>query len=213
MKKTTSLRHALLGGVLAAVLGLPSLAAWAAPTNETIVLFRHGEKPEKGFGQLNCQGLNRALALPDVLLKKYGKPQLLVAPNPSSQKTDWDVLYDYIRPLATIEPTAIRLEMPVNTQLGFNQTSQLADLLLAPEQANKTVFVAWEHKLIDVVAKEMLQRLQADPAVVPKWQREDFDSLYRIDIQRDGDKVQVTFKHEAQHLNHQSKHCPAPAQR
>jgi hypothetical protein len=26
-------------------------------------VIRHGEKPEGGFGQLNCQGLNRALAL------------------------------------------------------------------------------------------------------------------------------------------------------
>jgi hypothetical protein len=30
---------------------------------ETIVFVRHGEKPQDGFGQLNCQGLNRALAL------------------------------------------------------------------------------------------------------------------------------------------------------
>ena len=34
---------------------------------ETIVFVRHGEKPEAGLGQLNCQGLNRALALPSVI--------------------------------------------------------------------------------------------------------------------------------------------------
>jgi hypothetical protein len=28
---------------------------------KTIVFVRHGEKPQGGFGQLNCQGLNRAL--------------------------------------------------------------------------------------------------------------------------------------------------------
>ena len=30
---------------------------------ETIVFFRHAEKPSGGYGQLTCQGLNRALAL------------------------------------------------------------------------------------------------------------------------------------------------------
>ena len=29
---------------------------------ETVVFVRHGEKPEKGLGQLSCRGLNRALA-------------------------------------------------------------------------------------------------------------------------------------------------------
>src|SRR5580692_7372024 len=51
-------------------------------TLETIVCIRHGEKPPGGLGQLNCRGLNRALALPDVLLKKFGTPQFIFAPNP-----------------------------------------------------------------------------------------------------------------------------------
>jgi hypothetical protein len=38
--------------------------AWADDDVETIVLLRHGEKPEGGLGQLNCQGLNRALVAP-----------------------------------------------------------------------------------------------------------------------------------------------------
>jgi hypothetical protein len=31
---------------------------------EQIVVFRHGEQPAGGYGQLTCRGLNRALALP-----------------------------------------------------------------------------------------------------------------------------------------------------
>jgi hypothetical protein len=57
---------------------------------ETIVLVRHGEKPAEGLGQLNCQGLNRALALPVVIGKLFARPDA-----------------NYVRPLATIEPTAI----------------------------------------------------------------------------------------------------------
>ena len=74
---------------------------------ETIVFIRHGEKPEGGFGQLNCQGLNRALALAPIIAKSFGRPDAIFAPNPSHPKEDAGKLYDYIRPLATIEPTAM----------------------------------------------------------------------------------------------------------
>ncbi len=55
---------------------------------ETIILIRHGEKPHDGLGQLNCQGLNRALALPAVIAKKYGGPGAVFAPDPAQQKED-----------------------------------------------------------------------------------------------------------------------------
>src|SRR4051794_31505509 len=41
---------------------------------ETVVFLRHGEKPPGGLGQISPQGLNRALALSEVLPKMYGKP-------------------------------------------------------------------------------------------------------------------------------------------
>jgi hypothetical protein len=91
-------------------------AAASTQTVETIVSIRHGEKPPGGLGQLTCRGLNRALALPTVLLAKYGSPQFVFAPNPT-QKVDGKGHneYFYVRPLATIEPTAIRCGLPVNT--------------------------------------------------------------------------------------------------
>ena len=57
--------------------------AWSDDPVETIVLIRHGEKPDEGLGQLNCQGLNRALALPTVIAKTFGRPGAIFAPNPS----------------------------------------------------------------------------------------------------------------------------------
>jgi hypothetical protein len=42
-------------------------SVWA---DTTIVIVRHGEKPPAGLGQLSCQGLNRALALSQVLFEK-----------------------------------------------------------------------------------------------------------------------------------------------
>ena len=45
-----------------------STAQTPQPAGETIVLLRHGEKPPTGLGQLTCKGLNRALALPSLLM-------------------------------------------------------------------------------------------------------------------------------------------------
>jgi len=52
--------------------GAETPVAQQAVAVETIVFVRHGEKPANDLGQLTFQGLNRALALPDVLIKKYG---------------------------------------------------------------------------------------------------------------------------------------------
>src|ERR1700761_5123363 len=62
---------------------------------ETLVFVRHGEKPAQGFGQLNCQGLNRSMALPAVIAAKFGKPDALFAPDPGQQKNDSGHPYYY----------------------------------------------------------------------------------------------------------------------
>ena len=62
----------LLATLLAPVYGQTNTAVAPADANiETIVAIRHGEKPPNGLGNLNCRGLNRALALPNVLLSMY----------------------------------------------------------------------------------------------------------------------------------------------
>lgn len=46
-----------------------------AVASENIIFIRHAEKPSDGLGQLSCKGLNRSLALPNViigLMKKMG---------------------------------------------------------------------------------------------------------------------------------------------
>jgi hypothetical protein len=63
-------------------------SAVAARAQETIVFMRHAEKPPEGLGQLTCQGLNRAIALTDVLTAKFGKPDFIYAPNPSVKIND-----------------------------------------------------------------------------------------------------------------------------
>lgn len=80
--------------------------------------------PPRVTARLNCQGLNRALALPAVIAAKFGKPDAIYAPDPGQQKDDSGHPYYYVRPLATIEPTAIQFQMPVQTPYGFAQIDQ-----------------------------------------------------------------------------------------
>jgi hypothetical protein len=179
-----------------------------APSLERIVLVRRGEKPAAGLGQLDCQGFNRALALPAVLIGKYGRATAIYAPNPSRQKPDSGIAYDYLRPLATIEPTAIRLGLPINSQIGFDETERLADELLAPRNQAALIFVAWEHHKIEQLSRQLMTRLGGDPNTVPQWKSRDFDSIYLLDITRDGTRTTIRFRQDRQGLDGRSPICP-----
>jgi hypothetical protein len=137
---------------------------------------------------LTCRGLNRALALPSLLIGRFGKPDFLYAPNPSVQVADGNKqpIYSYVRPLATIEPTAIRLGMPVNTQLGYKQIAELQQALLQPAYAHSLIFVAWEHLMLYEFAKQMLQSYGSSPAQLTYWPDSDYETMYIFHITRSG---------------------------
>lgn len=175
---------------------------------ETIVLMRHGEKPSPGLGQLNCQGLNRALALPKLLSAKFGKPDFIFAPNPYAKMQEHDGIYYYVRALATIEPAAIQFAMPVNTQYAYFEFNTVAKELLAPQYHNSLLFVAWEHVNIVMIADWIMDTLGGDSGIIPMWPGDDFDSLYVITINWSRSPVEVSFIHDYEGLNHQSKDCP-----
>jgi hypothetical protein len=88
-----------------------------------IVFMRHGEKNEPiSYGQLNCQGQNRALGLPAVLSAKFGKPAAIYACNPSITSDggcdDAGGCCTHSRPYATINPTAVSMSMQVLASYG-----------------------------------------------------------------------------------------------
>jgi hypothetical protein len=166
---------------------------------ETIVFIRHGEKPEGGFGQLNCQGLNRALALPPIIAKSFGRPDAIFAPNPSHPKEDAGTLYDYVRPLATIEPTAIWFGLPVDVSIDFQDKMGLQAALENRHMPDHDVFVlvAWEHRQIAAIVRGLLAAHRADAEMMQKvkdWDRSDFDSMYVVAIT--GTKARFDQKHE-----------------
>ena len=193
---------------VAALLLLDGTRAWSADPVETIVLVRHGEKPANGLGQLDCQGLNRALALPSVIAKAFGRPAAVFAPDPSKQKEDDGVAYDYVRPLATIEPTAIFFGLPINAHFGVDDTDGLRAALEQPVYSNALVVVAWEHTLVKTIAGGLLATHGGDAGRVPKWQGDDFDSIYVVTITGTGSagRAEFAIKHEG--LNGQPTSCP-----
>ena len=168
---------------------------------ETIVLLRHGEKPPGGLGQLDRRGLERSLALPPILESKFGKPNFIFAPNPQQQKSDRGHPYDYVRPLATIEPTAIRFGMPVNTQFGVMDIKRLKEELTLPRYQDFTILVAWEHKLAEVLAKDLVLLGTPPHPSIPKWKDDDFDSIYIVKLIRQDGKLRTTFSLDSQGLD------------
>lgn len=176
-------------------------------TTETIVCIRHGEKPPGGLGQLTCRGLNRALALPEVLLKKFGTPQFIFAPNPE-HKVDGNPGYYYIRPLMTIEPTAIRCGLPVNTEFGYDEIRRLEDELDKPQYQNAIVFVAWEHGLLDRFAENIVRDNGGNPKEVPPWTNKEYDMIFIFKISRENGQKKFSFTIDHEGLNGLSDVCP-----
>jgi hypothetical protein len=173
---------------------------------ETIVAIRHGEKPAEGLGNLNCKGLNRALALPEVLLSKYGKPSFIFAPNPEERVDGGD--YNYIRPLVTIAPTAIRCELPINTEFGYTQIDDLAIELRKADYQHALIFIAWEHGELDKFAKQMVASYGGNPSLVPFWSEKDYDTIFVFRIRRIDGRNTLVFSIDHEGLSDVIDPCP-----
>lgn len=168
---------------------------------EQIIFIRHGEKPKTDLGQLSCQGLNRSLMLPNYFSKHFPKPNYIFAPNPSVTNAG----FSYVRPLATIEPTAIRLAMPVNTQTGYDQDRKLVDTLLSNKYHNSVIYVAWEHKNIVKIARLLLKNFNSKTKV-PVWNKNNYNMVFVFMINWH-DKNKMNFKVESEGFHHINKKC------
>jgi hypothetical protein len=186
---------------------LSAAVAQAATTTQTLVFFRHGEKPSGGYGQLTCQGFNRAIALHDELVPRFGKPKYLFAPNPSPKMTDSAGTFYYVRPLATIEPIAIRLGMAVNARYGYSDVAGLTSALTAASFGGSTTFIAWEHAYLVKAVQAILDKYDAN-ITAPAWTSGDYDALYIIKLTNTNGYIKATFKKDYEGLNNMSTTCP-----
>ncbi|MEB6541679.1 histidine phosphatase family protein [Serratia plymuthica] len=193
------LGHNILG-CLAALL----LCSQSAKAQETLIFVRHGEKPANNSGQLTCKGLNRALALPQVLLGRYGKPDFIFAAGPKENKSG-----SSLRALSTIMPTAVRAELPINIQFHADDIAGLEQALLSDKYQNSRIFIAWEHKNLDKVVKSIVAARGGDANQVPKWPGSDFDSIFVVTLDNSGGVNKVSFKQESEGLTHLAETCPS----
>ncbi len=187
----------------------PAPAPSTTGKTETIVFIRHGEKPAHDGGQLTCQGLNRALALPAVLDAKFGRPDFIFAPLTTKKKSK-EGTFSYVRPLMTIEPTAIRAGLPVETRIAYDDLGSLQGELCEKQYQQATIFVAWEHKQLDEVVRRMVSAFGGDEKDVPDWPADDFDSIFVVRLHGDPQgKKSITFEHDHEGLDGLSTDYPA----
>ena len=199
--------------VSALFLSLESSESRAQPADgtQTLVFLRHAEKPEGGLGQLNCQGLNRAIDLSTLLPEKFGKADYVFAANPTRnvEEGELDNSYSYIRPLMTISPAAIKLGLPVNIDFSANDTSDLARELLDEKYHNSTIYTAWSHgylpELINKVAGNAVGERQK---ITDDWAGDDFDSLYVLTLKWHNGKASLQSHSYKQGLDNGKDTCP-----
>jgi len=203
--------------VSALTLSLESSQIRAQPVDgtQTLIFLRHAEKPEGGLGQLNCQGLNRAIELSTLLPEKFGKADYVFAANPTRnvEEGELDNSYSYIRPLMTISPSAIKLGLPVNINYSANDTSDLADELLHDKYHNATIYTAWSHgylpELINKVASEASGEKHT---ITDDWSGSDYDTLYVLTLTWHNGKASLLSRNYQQGLNDGDQACPEPTQ-
>jgi hypothetical protein len=200
------MRHRRLSTALFLLVVLFVGSVGQARAEQTLVFLRHGEKPAGGLGQLNCQGFNRALALPAVLLAKFGRPDILYAPNPAVKIADPAGSFYYDRPLATLEPLAVRLGLDIWSKYGYNDIASLQAALITPTKDDKTIFIAWEHAYLQRVVQNIMNSY-GGRAVVPAWISGDFDSLYVVRVTYAGSTIKATFQKDSERLNGQPTTC------
>lgn len=199
--------------VSALFLSLESSQIRAQPVDgtQTLVFLRHAEKPEGGLGQLNCQGLNRAIDLSTLLPEKFGKADYVFAANPTRnvEEGELDNSYSYIRPLMTISPAAIKLGLPVNIEFSANDTSDLARELIEDKYHNATIYTAWSHgylpELINKVAGKAVGEKQT---ITDDWASGDFDSLYVLTLTWHNGKASLQSHSYKQGLDNGKATCP-----
>ena len=136
-------------------------------TPVSVVVFRHGEKPQGADPNLSNRGRQRAAALAFGLPEAVGNPDFLIATK-DSENSD--------RPLQTIRPLAQTLGLTVDVDFGDHEYEKVASLLFGKDKyAGKRVAICWHHGTIP----ELVAALGVRP-VPPPWNPSVFDRYLKI---------------------------------
>ena len=133
------------------------------------MIIRHAEKPSDkadGGDNLSCQGQNRALQLPAVLIKKMGKPDYTYVP---ALKLDKNTAHS--RMFQTVTPFAVKYNLHINSKYKANDYAGVAKNV---QKKNGSVLMVWSHgEMADLAGA-----LGVDNP--PKWNSADFDSMWVV---------------------------------
>jgi hypothetical protein len=175
---------------------------------KTIVVIRHGEKGFPAKGNLQCKGLNRSLRLPDVLLQRFGtnikkiystKPIYIRDPK-DDDNNSW-----YLRPIITIEPLAIKLQLPINIHYNFEDTREIKKIADKIYNEPPGVYiVSWEHNSLKKLVENILDNYKLNQNV-EKYDHNLFSKIYVIRKFKNG---KVTYNIEDEDIMLLSSICP-----
>jgi hypothetical protein len=171
--------------------GPPHEEKFAALTNAVILIIRHAEKPDSGFG-LSAEGEMRANAYVNYFqtFTIDGQPLKLdyIFAAADSKESH--------RPRLTIEPTSHALGLAIDSRFKDKDFQELASEIQSKPHG-KTILIAWHHGEIP----GLIGALGADPKqVIPKvkWPEDVFGWL--IELRYDSEGRLIEAKRISEHL-------------
>ena len=178
---------------------------WQPYTEQKVYLVRHVEAhPSGNFenGNYVCQGQWRALGanarLSDIMKRK---PDHIFTSDPDNI-IGCNGTCSYIRPSLTVAPFAIEHGLPLTlAEFQWNDAIDLAQALFnraspyfSRAAQGGTVLVGWEHAHIEKAVQYLLTGMYRNPAAaaqVPPWSFDDYDSVWELSTDRQGN---LTFR-------------------
>ncbi|MBD1394031.1 histidine phosphatase family protein [Mucilaginibacter glaciei] len=140
--------------------------AWAQSANLKVVFIRHAEKPVKG-DNLTCQGYNRSVKLPAVIIGKFGVPAYTYVPTLGIGEVT-----KHARMFETIVPLAAKYNLTINSARTEKDTAGVAADI---KTKSGIVLVAWNHKTIAAIIRNLGVK---DESLV--WPDDDYDTIWIV---------------------------------
>jgi len=136
-----------------------------------IVIIRHAEKPTEG-DNLSAEGLERALALPEVLNNMLPRPpDFTYVPRIGTDKEETT----RVRMMQTVLPYAVQHNLTINSDYAPDEVKGLVKELL---RRRGTVLLVWEHHNIVKIAAALGI---TEPL---EWPDDDYDSIWTINFKK-----------------------------
>ncbi len=167
--------------------------------SETVYIIRHAEAhptPNWDDGNYICAGQWRALDLPIALQGKISPTmvysldpaQAIAGSTSASGQKDWS----YVRPALTVEPYAIANNLPfylaADFELSGPDTLASNFFFTGGTLSSQSVLLSWEHAHIPTLVNALLASYYTSgtPPTVPAWASNDYDSIWTVTIDANG---------------------------